>query len=299
MYLLRLLPDWLSSTLDTLGIEVTDLIGKGTKVLFIWLGGWISFRVVSMLAGRIEKAVDDGNDAVLSTREKRGFTLAQVLRSIGRVVVLAISVLYRGTAIPVAWVVVPHRGKGAWVPHLERLLGLLAPAVPATMTVLVLTDRGLWSPRLWRAIRENGWHPLMRIRPDATFAPTGQRRCRARELVPGAGWCWVGEGVAYKHKATRLAATLLVVWGTGQKEPWLLLTDLAPDDIGVDSIPLGLVEEKLGRSLTIRVGTPIEEAERRLILATLEHCAGDKRKTAEVLKISLKTLYNRLNVYKA
>jgi DNA-binding NtrC family response regulator len=47
------------------------------------------------------------------------------------------------------------------------------------------------------------------------------------------------------------------------------------------------------------VGTPIEEAERRLILATLEHCAGDKKKTADVLKISLKTLYNRLNVYKA
>jgi DNA-binding NtrC family response regulator len=73
---------------------------------------------------------------------------------------------------------------------------------------------------------------------------------------------------------------------------------LAPADIGVDSIPLGLVEEKLGKSLTVRVGTPIEEAERRLILATLEHCAGDKKKTAEVLKISLKTLYNRLNVYK-
>jgi len=48
-----------------------------------------------------------------------------------------------------------------------------------------------------------------------------------------------------------------------------------------------------------RVGTPIAEAERRLILATLEHCDGDKKKAAEVLKISLKTLYNRLNEYKA
>jgi DNA-binding NtrC family response regulator len=43
----------------------------------------------------------------------------------------------------------------------------------------------------------------------------------------------------------------------------------------------------------------VDEAERRLILATLEHCAGDKKKAAEILKISLKTLYNRLNVYKA
>lgn len=151
----------------------------------------------------------------------------------GRVVVLAISVLYRGTAIPVAWVVLPHRGKGLWVPELERLLGLLAPAVPAAMTVLVLTDRGLWSPRLWRTIKHNGWHPLMRIRPDATFAPAGAHRQPARQLVPGPGWCWIGAGVAYKHKPKQVAATLLVVWGRGQQEPWLLLTDLPPDEVGI------------------------------------------------------------------
>jgi len=151
----------------------------------------------------------------------------------GRLVVLSISVLYRGSAIPVAWWVLPHKGKGAWLPELERLLTLLAPAVPPTMTVLVMTDRGLWSPRLWRSIKENGWHPLMRIRPDATFAPTSQRRQRARDLVPGAGHAWVGEGVASKDRARRLAATLLVVWETGQAEPWLLLTDLPPSQVGV------------------------------------------------------------------
>ena len=148
-----------------------------------------------------------------------------------RHVVLSISVLYRSSAIPVAWVVLPHRGRAAWVPHLERLLSLLAPAVPTGLTVLVMTDRGLWSPTLWRQSRAQGWHPLMRIRPDATFAPAGQRRHRAHELVPGAGWCWVGAGVAYKERAKRLAGTLLVVWGTGQKEPWLLLTDLAPEAV--------------------------------------------------------------------
>lgn len=148
-----------------------------------------------------------------------------------REVVLSLSVLDRGCAIPVAWVVVPHRGQGAWLPHLERLLGLLAPAVPPTMTVLVMTDRGLWSPRLWRRITENGWHPLMRIRPDATFAPVGERRQQARELVPGPGGCWVGAGVAYKHAPKRIACTLVVVWRPGQQDPWLLLTDLPPDQV--------------------------------------------------------------------
>jgi hypothetical protein len=148
-----------------------------------------------------------------------------------RQVVLSVSVLYRGSAIPVAWVVMPHRGKGPWIPALQRLLRLLAPAVPPTLTVLVLTDRGLWSPRLWQQIVACGWHPLMRIRPDATFTPTGQQRQSARAFVPGPGGCWVGAGRAFKEKAKQLPATLVVVWGTDQREPWLLLTDLPPDEV--------------------------------------------------------------------
>jgi two-component system response regulator AtoC len=44
-------------------------------------------------------------------------------------------------------------------------------------------------------------------------------------------------------------------------------------------------------------GMSLMEAERRLILATLERNGGDKRKTAQVLGIALKTLYNRLKRY--
>jgi DNA-binding NtrC family response regulator len=52
-------------------------------------------------------------------------------------------------------------------------------------------------------------------------------------------------------------------------------------------------------SLEVRVGSSISEVERRLVLATLSQLGGDKKRTAEVLGISLKTLYNRLNVYAA
>jgi DNA-binding NtrC family response regulator len=44
-------------------------------------------------------------------------------------------------------------------------------------------------------------------------------------------------------------------------------------------------------------GGSLEESERQLILATLERCAGDKKKAAQILGISLKTLYNRLHLY--
>ena len=49
----------------------------------------------------------------------------------------------------------------------------------------------------------------------------------------------------------------------------------------------------------VAVGSSLADAERQLIAATLRHHRGDKRRAARVLGISLKTLYNRLNAYKA
>jgi DNA-binding NtrC family response regulator len=54
-----------------------------------------------------------------------------------------------------------------------------------------------------------------------------------------------------------------------------------------------------GDVLDVRVGLSIAEAERRLTLATLRSCGGKKDAAAKVLGISLKTLYNRLNLYRA
>jgi two-component system, NtrC family, response regulator HydG len=49
--------------------------------------------------------------------------------------------------------------------------------------------------------------------------------------------------------------------------------------------------------LDIRVGTPIHDVERSLIEATLDYFQGNKRRAADALGCSLKTLYNKLNGY--
>lgn len=148
-----------------------------------------------------------------------------------RLVVVTISVLYRDSAIPVAWHVTAANRPGAWLAPLLGLLDTLAPAVPATQTVVVLADRGLWSPRLWDAIRAHGWHPLLRIRQEATFRPRGGKRGKAATLVPGPGHAWVGAGTAYKDAPKRKDATLIVTWEAEQAEPCLVLTDLAPEAV--------------------------------------------------------------------
>lgn len=50
-------------------------------------------------------------------------------------------------------------------------------------------------------------------------------------------------------------------------------------------------------ALSFPVGMPLDRAQRAFILATLAHHEGDKRLAADTLGVSLKTLYNRLDVY--
>jgi DNA-binding NtrC family response regulator len=57
--------------------------------------------------------------------------------------------------------------------------------------------------------------------------------------------------------------------------------------------------EEVGDCITLQVGSTLEEAQRRLICATLGHYHGNKTLAAAVLGVSLKTLYNRLKEYES
>ena len=56
-------------------------------------------------------------------------------------------------------------------------------------------------------------------------------------------------------------------------------------------------QSPIGMALAIPVGTSLAEVDRKLIFATLELCGGVKKRAADILGISLKTLYNRLEEY--
>jgi DNA-binding NtrC family response regulator len=52
-----------------------------------------------------------------------------------------------------------------------------------------------------------------------------------------------------------------------------------------------------GNEIHMPIGATLDEIERTFILATLRHFEGDKRRAADVLGCSLKTLYNKLHAY--
>ena len=146
-----------------------------------------------------------------------------------RFAVLAVSVVYRGCAIPVAWAVLPGNTPRAWRREWLRLLRLLGPAVPAGWTVIVLADRGLYARWLYRRIVRLGWHPFLRVNAGGTFRPTGLARYAPLWSFAAAGGAWQGTGTAFQGPDRRLPCTLLVRWADGCAQPWLILTDLPPD----------------------------------------------------------------------
>jgi hypothetical protein len=145
-----------------------------------------------------------------------------------RLVVLAVSVVYRGCAIPVAWVILPAGATHAWRREWRRLLRQRRPAIPPGWTVIVLADRGWDAPWLLRRITRLGWHPFVRLNTGGRFRPTGTTCWRPlASFAPRPGTSWRGTGLAFTRN--QVACTVLARWEEGYKDPWLILTDLAPE----------------------------------------------------------------------
>jgi hypothetical protein len=146
-----------------------------------------------------------------------------------RFVVLVVSVVYRGCAIPVAWTVLPATEKHAWRGEWLRMLCQVRTVVPRRYFVIVLADRGLYARWLFQRIVRLGWHPLLRINTGGTFRPAQSVHYQPlRSFVPQPGTQWGGTGTAFQGPRRRLNCTLLARWDEGYRAPWLLLTDLAP-----------------------------------------------------------------------
>ena len=68
--------------------------------------------------------------------------------------------------------------------------------------------------------------------------------------------------------------------------------------IGEDDLPSYILAKDEQSSLKLPSGISLPEAEKRLILFTLQNAGGNKTKTAEILNIGRKTLHRKLAEYR-
>jgi DNA-binding NtrC family response regulator len=70
-----------------------------------------------------------------------------------------------------------------------------------------------------------------------------------------------------------------------------------PPNLAAPAPPVGGTPAPDGGHVTLPVGTTVEQAEKALILLTLTHTKNNKTRAAEILGVSLKTLFNKLKEY--
>ncbi len=75
---------------------------------------------------------------------------------------------------------------------------------------------------------------------------------------------------------------------------YLMADSVINDDAQTDAAPQGVEEVD---EITVKIGMPLNVIEERVTMATLARCGNVKKRAAEILGISLKTLYNRLEGY--
>ena len=73
----------------------------------------------------------------------------------------------------------------------------------------------------------------MRYRKNITFRAGCGQRSPALRFVSRPDTAWIGQGTAFGPPTAQHRCTLLVVWYAKQEEPWIILTDLPPEEIGV------------------------------------------------------------------
>jgi len=118
-----------------------------------------------------------------------------------RFVGLAVSVAYRGCALPGAWVIGPAGAQHAWRREWLRVWRLVRPAIPRGWTVIGLADRGWYAPWLLHRLTRLGWHPFLCINRGAAGGQPGR---------PAGGLCRVlprGQGRGGAVRASPVHAT--------------------------------------------------------------------------------------------
>jgi hypothetical protein len=139
---------------------------------------------------------------------------------------LLISIAYRGRAIPLAWTWIPS-AKGhssAW--KQRALLAYVHCLIPSGVPVLLVGDSEFGAVEVQRQLQEWRWYYVLRHKSDILVRPSG----RAAWQTFGSLVQHAGQRVWWPH--ARLTAkfdyrvNLLAYWQVGEREPWLLSTNL-------------------------------------------------------------------------
>jgi hypothetical protein len=141
---------------------------------------------------------------------------------------LTVSLAYRRRAIPIAWHWVERvRGHSAASVQLD-LLRYIRKLLPGGIAVLLVGDSEFGPVEVLRQLDQWGWDYALRQKPFVKICPAQETEWHTLDhwvTQPGQSR-WLGPG--WLTESEICPAKVLIHWAVGEKEPWLLVTNL-PD----------------------------------------------------------------------
>jgi Transposase DDE domain len=153
-----------------------------------------------------------------------------------RVHLLRVSLMYWGTAVPLAWSLWPQNApleEGAYWQAIEAVLDQAAALVPPGLAVILTADRAFDVPPFVDRVAARGWHWVVRLKANAAtrFRDHQGREHAVKALigryVAAPGQRWKARGHLFKQAGWR-PASIVADWAPGAKEPVVVVTDLPP-----------------------------------------------------------------------
>lgn len=208
VYLSRIVQHWpVRAKLVSLTRRLSRFLDQGGVVVRDWYGAVAREWLAAHAAGEVHLIIDGS---------KVGFGHQ----------LLMVGLAYRRRAIPLGWTWVKAvKGHSSGATHLA-LLRYVYTLLPAGTPVSLVGDSEFSRLDTLRQLRAWGWHYALRVRGNWLVCAY---RCRTwvpfESLVSAPGeqvWC---ENARFTQKFGELA-NLLAYWAPGEKEPWLLVTNL-------------------------------------------------------------------------
>jgi hypothetical protein len=135
-----------------------------------------------------------------------------------------LSVIYRGRAVPLVWMVIEHGSATVASDVYKALLDRAAMLLPFACRVVFVADRGFADTKLMRRLKQMGWHFRIRIKENCWIDHRGQKRFQVRDisLVPGQARFWHRVMVTGQHCGP---VHLAVARPVGRDAYWDVISD--------------------------------------------------------------------------
>lgn len=104
-----------------------------------------------------------------------------------RFVIVRVSLVYRGRALPLDWIILEHGSAMVGFETYKTILEQAAKRLPGAVGVVLLADRGFVDHRLFRLARDLGWHFRIRLKSSIYVGHATHKGATVGELMPEKG----------------------------------------------------------------------------------------------------------------